>query len=385
MVRQKVVDYIRGLLQKGYDISTIKNTMLKYGYSSRDIDEAVNAVYNPTVRHEIHLSKPTILVIIFIVLSAIGTGAFFYFSQDKSPHQLLDLKLEPVRTEVKAGEEVLFIKEMSNLGSSKRYDVILNVEIIDAVTFKRVSYNAETIAIETSSTSQSRLQIPKDAKPGDYLLRVTAEYNNQKAFAKLPVKITSPSNEISSQPEPQAEAPKPDCNDNNACTEDIIENGKCSHTPITPCCGNGICESDEEKCESDCRKEISISPETIDEIKELAKSEPEKALQQCNKIEVPILKDTCIRNIGEAQKNKNYCLKIIDSDTKDACYRETAKLANDNTICEEIVNAGIKDACYMTFVLDNHDYSVCSKITLKVQRESCESLRQIYAHINSDQ
>ncbi len=403
MVRQKVVNYIRGLLQKGYDISTIKNTMLKYGYSNEEIDEAVNSIYNPTIRHEVHLSKTTVLVIIFVVASAIGITLFFYLNSAKTSAQLLDLKLEPVKTEVQPGDNVVFIKEMSNLGSSKRYDAVVTEEIIDSATFKVVSQNTETIAIETSSSTQTRLKIPNDAKPGDYLLRVTAEYSGQKAFAKLPIKILPPANKescsdgIRNQNEEnidcggvcnpcEKETPKLDCNDNNQCTKDIVENGKCVNSPITPCCGNNICEDGEQNnCDADCKKEINVpAPETIDEIKELAKSYPEKALTQCNNIEVPNLKDTCIGNIGEVQKNKNYCVKIANADIKNQCYSTVAKLTNDNSLCQEITNDGLKDACYMTFVLDNHDYSVCGKIVNQAQRQSCEYLRQLY-NINQQQ
>ncbi len=403
MVRQKVLNYIRGLLQKGYDISAIKNTMLKYGYSNEEIDEAVTSIYNPTVRHEVHLSKTTVLVIIFVVASAIGTALFFYINSAKTPAQLLDLKLEPVKTEVRPGDNVVFIKEMSNLGSSKRYDAVVTEEIIDSATFKVVSQNTETIAIETSSSTQTRLKIPNDTKPGDYLLRVTAEYNGQKAFAKLPIKILPPANKEScsdriwNQNEEgidcggvcnpcEKETPKLDCNDNNQCTKDIAENGKCANSPITPCCGNNICEDREQNnCDADCKKETNApAPETIDEIKELAKSYPDRALTQCNDIDIPNLKDTCIGNIGEVQKNKNYCVKIVNADIKNQCYSTVAELTNDNSLCQEITNDGLKDACYMTFVLDNHDYSVCGKIVNQAQRQSCEYLRQLY-NINQQQ
>ena len=397
MVRQKVVDYIMGLLQKGYDISTIKNTMLKYGYSNEDINDAVNAIYNPTIRHEIHLSKATILVIVFVVLALVGTGAFFYLGSSKAPAQLLDLKLEPVKVEVQPGDGIVFIKEMTNLGSSKRYDAVVTEEIIDAATFKIISQNTETIAIETSSSTQTKLAIPKDTKPGDYLLRVTADYNNQKAFAKLPVKILPSSNKescfdgIKNQNEEkidcggvcnqcQKETPKLDCNDNNPCTQDAVQDGKCVNNQITPCCGNSVCEDGEQNtCLADCKSEAgTTTPQTLDDIKELAKSYPDKALKQCNDIEVPELKDTCIGNIGEVQKNKNYCVKISGSETKNRCYSTVAKLTNDNSLCAEITNDGLKDACYMTFVLDNHDYSVCGKIVNSAQRQSCEYLRQLY-------
>ena len=403
MARQKVLNYIRDLLQKGNDISTIKNTMIKYGYSNEEIDEAVASIYNPTVRHELHLSRTTVLVIIFVVASAIGTASFFYFNSSKTPAQLLDLRLEPVNVEVHPGENVVFIKEMSNLGSSKRYDTIVTEEVIDSSTFRIISQNTETIAIETSSSTQTRLKIANDAKPGDYLLRVTAEYNDQKAFAKLPIKILPSENRencsdgIRNQNENDIdcggvcnpcdrENPKLDCNDNSQCTNDIIESGKCVNIPITPCCGNNICEDGEQNnCDADCKKEINVpAPETIDEIKELAKSYPERALSQCNNIEIPNLKDTCIGNIGEVQKNKNYCVKIVNVEIKDGCNKKVAELTNDNSLCQEISNNGLRDSCYMTFVLDNHDYSVCTKLNNTVQRQSCEYLRQLYS-INQQQ
>src|SRR3989338_8537477 len=123
MVKKSVIEYIRGLLQKGYDVSTIRNTMLKYGYSNKDIDEAVNEIYNPTIRHEIHLGKTTLLAIIFIVLSVTGTISFFYYSPPQAPAKLLDLSLKPVKTSVEAGQSISFIQELSNQGSSKRFDV----------------------------------------------------------------------------------------------------------------------------------------------------------------------------------------------------------------------------------------------------------------------
>ena len=118
MVKKSVVEYLQSMLQKGYDISTIRNEMLKYGYTDKDIDDAINKIYNPTIRHEIHLSKATIMVIVFVVLSLIGAGSFFYFiSTPRAPNKLLDLNLEPVTTTVKPGESIIFVKELSNLGS----------------------------------------------------------------------------------------------------------------------------------------------------------------------------------------------------------------------------------------------------------------------------
>ena len=87
MVRQKVVDYIKSMLQQGYDISKIRNVMLDYGYSNNDIDDAVKEVYHPTVRHEIHLSGATIFAIMFVIFFLAGSAFFLFllFSEFTNP------------------------------------------------------------------------------------------------------------------------------------------------------------------------------------------------------------------------------------------------------------------------------------------------------------
>ena len=382
MARQKVVDYIRGLLQKGYDISTIKNTMMNYGYTEKDINDAVDAVYHPTIRHEIHFSKTVVIVIVFAVLAISGIAFFFLYNQNKTPEQLLDLNLESVKTTITAGDSISFIKEISNLGSLKRYDIFIRQELLNSDTSKIITQKSETRAIETSGSTQTTMEVPKETKPGDYTLRVVVEYKGKYANATLPVKIIPADNGAVENKEScfdgiKCENQVLDCNDNNPCTDDKSEDGKCINNPIVPCCGNGICE-EKESCASDCKESIP-NPETLEQIKETAKSDPQKAEQQCNQFDVPSLKQTCIKNIGEAQNNKDYCAKIQSSGTKDECYSNIAKSSNDNSICQEISNDGIRDSCYSYFfVPPNKDYSVCEKLANKDLQQSCDRLRQLF-------
>lgn len=404
MARQKVVDYIRGLLQKGYDISSIRDTMLKYGYSNSEINEAVNNIYNPTIKHEIHLGRTTIFVLLFMFLSVIGIAAFFYAGSREVPSKLLDVSIEPLKAEAVAGDKISFLNDITNLGSSNRYDIVIKQEVIDQKTSKVVAFKNETRAIETSLSTRTDITIPVGTAPGDYLLKSTVEYSGNKATATLQIKIISAvktetcSDGIKNQDETGVDCGgtcQPcngdnfgvniGCSDNNSCTEDTQENGKCVHKPIAPCCGNGLCETGEEsKCDADCKKQ-DVVPEapTMDSIKETAKSNPSKAMQQCSVIDVPDLKDTCIGSVAEAQSNKEYCIKIISAKIKDACYYSIAKTANDNSICSFITRDSARDSCYMVFVVDKNDYTVCEKFTLKDARESCESLRQLYQSNNA--
>ena len=378
MAEKRLIGYIKNLLQQGYDISTIRNSLVKYGYSFKEIDDAISSIYKPTIRHEIHLSHTTVLVILFVFVSLIGTASFFYYStsKTKTPTKLLDLNLEPITTTIVPGENIIFLKELSNLGSSKRYDVVIKQEIIEPKTSRVITQKIETRAIETFGSTQTRIFVPEDTKFGDYILRAIVEYDNKKAIATLPVKIVEfKANKTKEKFEGI------ECNDDNPCTNDLIENNVCVFKPITPCCGNNICEvQEQESCIADCKKptiNTLISTETLDEIKETAKIDPSKALQQCNKIEVPDLKDTCISSIGDVQRNKNYCTKIINRRIKDLCYSNIAKSTNDYSLCAEISTDSRRDSCYMTFILDNKDYSICDKLINKNMRDSCESLRQL--------
>ena len=130
MAEKRLVNYIRSLLQRGHDIPAIRNFLLKYGYSNKEIDDAISSANKLTIRHEIHLSRTTVLVIIFVFVSLLGVASFFYYnsladSKIKTPTKLLDLNLEPLIMTVKPGESISFVKELSNLGSAKRYDVII--------------------------------------------------------------------------------------------------------------------------------------------------------------------------------------------------------------------------------------------------------------------
>jgi hypothetical protein len=394
MARKKVIKYIKGLLQKGYSISSIKNTMLRYGYSSRDIDGAVEEIYNPTIRHEIHLSKTALLAVIIIAAAVLGAAFFAYFSQPKAPEKLLDLNLEPVKTSVEAGSSISFIKEISNLGSLSRYDVFVEHQLIDTKTSKIITGKNETIAVETSSSKQTSLLVPEGIAAGDYLLRTVVTYDGRKAVATLPVKITSSKREscfdgIKNQDEEKIDCVgicKPcseviiDCDDGNPCTEDVFENGICSNNAVIPCCGNNICETNE-ACAADCAAKQNppgASPETLEDIKDIGRSDPARARQLCGQLDVPDIQDVCISNIGEVQKDKEYCESVLSVKIKDTCHSTISKLSRDKSLCKAISGDGIRDSCYAYFfVPPNKDYSVCELITNKDLRGSCNSLKQL--------
>src|SRR3989338_5903262 len=398
MAKKSVVDYVKSMLQGGYQISSIRAAMLKSSYTNEDIDDAVKEAYHPTIRHEIHLG-PTVLFVAILVILVGGGVAYFTLNPSKAPDKLLDVNLEPVQTTVKPGESIIFLKELSNLGTEARYDVIIKQEILDPITFKPIAEKTETRAIETFGSTKTQILIPQDSRPGDYILRAIVEYDAKKAVATIPIKIVPAGKEtlqdfcndgIQNQDETGVDCGgmckpcevKGLCNDNDPCTKDEHADGKCSYSKIAPCCGNGICETGEANICDDCKPNGQLQNlptfSDISKIRETAKTDPDKAVEQCNSLEVQDLRDSCISNVGEVQLNRNYCVQIVNSKYKDVCYSNIAKSSNDNSICGEIVADGIRDSCYMTFVLDNKDYSVCGKLTNKQLRQSCEYLNQLH-------
>ena len=61
MPSKTLLNYIKQQLARGYDAQTIKQYLLRYGYNSFDVDEAIRQVYSPEVKHVIHFSPTTLI------------------------------------------------------------------------------------------------------------------------------------------------------------------------------------------------------------------------------------------------------------------------------------------------------------------------------------
>ncbi len=410
----RLVAYIQSQLQKGYDINSIKLYLVSQGYRPQIVDEAIAFSYQ-TIKHEHSISTSTLITFgavllgIFLILFS-----FFYFSSfsfnlpffGSKPEQLLDLSLEEIKTEVKPGEQIIFLKEISNLGVDKRYDITIKHELFDSNN-NLIYSKEETIAVETRSTSQTKLQIPLNVKDGKYTLKSTAFYSNKKAYATLPVTILSKEYKpiedqlpsctdlIRNQGEtgidcggPCKECSQPDnecqksCDDKNDCTIDSCSastNFQCVHDKIAFCCGNNECEDEEiTTCPADCQitkqePDLSIF-ERLENIKSSAASNPDKARELCAEIESNAYKDDCYSNVGKVTRKTIYCDLIKSDRTKDDCLSDVAKSSNQNSLCERITLDTRRDACYMNFVLSG-DFSICDKIVDSYLKNSCLALK----------
>ena len=400
MVDKALLSYIRRYMQQGYDINSIRSHLLKY-YPGNKVDEAIHAVYSPEVRHVIHFS-PTVLIAIIAVVLGIGMIGFFLLRPAlfPVPDKLLDLKASLLTTSVKAGQNLEFNIEMVNMGTIKGFDVSLVYNIYDQKNKLLIS-KEETIALVTKASTKATVAIPRRAADGTYRLEVTAKYGGRTASAKESFSIYTEQKPaetcfdgINNRDEEDIDCGGSYCNpcETAASCEDGIRNqgetaidcgGPCEPCKIEPTCADGIRNQGEEgiDCGGPCGKcpetGIGISlPEKIEEIKEIAKTDKDRALRMCMEFALENYKEECIYTVAVAAADYTVCNNIAENRTKDKCFTKAAEITNSSIICDNIEKESRRDSCYMHFVMIG-DYSVCDKIANQYLKQSCESLRSI--------
>lgn len=354
MANDRLEAYVRQQISAGYSAQAVKQALVRHGYSPGEVDQALSSIYNPSVKHVIHFSPTTLIGIAVVFIGIVSIGFLFMsFFSNTAPEQLLDLSLEPVETTVTAGSDAVFISEVSNMGSSNRYDIYLKYEVINSQS-QIVTSKQETRAVETIGSKQARIQIPDDARPGSYTLRAIATYNDQRAVATLPVRVTA------------AESTAP-----------IIEPDPVVPDPIDPIEEDPVAPIIEEPKEVTETSSSRSTFEVLEEVERIARSDKNQAERLCTELELQTSKDLCFNKLSEVLKDRTYCKKIADERTGDICLSNIAKLTKQSGICEEISKDNRKDSCYMNFIIEDKDYTVCIKVTNQYLRQSCESLRQL--------
>ncbi|MBU0628591.1 MAG: hypothetical protein KKC75_05345 [Nanoarchaeota archaeon] len=405
MVQNSLVNYIREQIRAGYDINTIKAYLLKYGYNETQVNEAIQYAYPPTeVKHVAHFSKTTIAIAAAVVCSLliISGALFIYLKPGNVPSQLLDLKTEIVGSSVNIGDKLRFTVELVNLGKELRYDVQLRYEVYN-LKDEIITSKGETIALQTKASSSVGIELP-DVGEGSYYVKTTASYSGGSARATSRFSVVKPSSSVPTTTNPTIPAVPTtpstpstpskkcpfSCDDSNACTTDYCNDGTsylCRHDMIYPCCGNGICEDNEnyERCLADCeapkgQEETMFEGKTIwekiDIIKDIAKRDKASALRYCREIEQITYKYDCLTNVGGVTGDESICSEIDDDIEKDDCYKDVAKESKRSEVCANIVKESKSDQCYMDFATKG-DYSVCDKVVNKYLKQSCDSLKQL--------
>ncbi len=398
MAEQKLVSYIKASLGKGVNANTIKMALVRNGYPVQQVERALLEASQMQVHHTISFS-PVVVALIAAVLIAAGGFGYFIFSQSSAPSQLLDVEIRSVTPNLKAGENAVIVVELTNMGAQNRYDVEVKAELVSASTGAIVASQAETTALETKGSPSISLQIPANAAPGNYVLRVIAEYDGKRAIASTSVVLGAGQPSCSDGARNGREtgvdcggdctpcsstgsSSSGQCDDFNPCTADTLTNGACTFLPITPCCGNRMCETGESNsCSGDCTPrgdapELSRS-EQLERIKLIATSDPTRAATECRKETIPNYKDSCFSNVATTAKDVSYCDSVAGERLKNVCIREVAEVTLNPSLCGSVSREDFRDTCYISFVTEYRDYSVCESIVNENLRQSCLALRAL--------
>lgn len=424
MASQQLIQYVKQQVQRGYQVAQIRDSLVRYGYNLGEVDAAITeALRVKVVRHVVHVTAPTIVAIVLIILSVVGLITFFAAPPTpKGPEKLMDLSLVSVTTNLQPGEIIEFILELENKGRLPKYDIFLRYELVDPRTNSIITFQEETKSADTKR-SNVKIDLPQDAEPSKYILRALGRYDGEVATALLPIRVyqkvagkvtcfdniqnqdetsidcggvcgpcATCSDGILNQGETGVDCGGPcsacqqcplSCNDFDPCTEDTCDDRtgyKCNHAVKSLCCGNGLCEVNEntDTCNDDCLF-VEVPPsfaEQISEITDLSLTDESAARKKCGELDKALDQDRCYLVVSEITRSPKECVKIQDDKIRDDCYKGLTKDVDSNKICQLILKESRRDSCYMNFVTKG-DYSVCDEIANKYLKQSCESLAQL--------
>jgi len=355
MVRGDLVKIIQSYQSQGYSSAQIAQGLQTAGWQQSDIDEAFNFIQpsRQSTRPWIFAASAALAFVVILI-------AAFLFISPSQPSQLLDVSVEPVKTEVSASSPIEFIVQLVNLGSASRFDVHIKSELVSVSSNEVVATKTETVAIETRNAVKSQLIVPADSKPGRYVVRVLVEYNQQSARASFSLVVIS-SDKPSAKPPVSQVTPStpPDygdcqggCNDYDSCTLDRCVKGICLFDKISPCCGNGICERGESEtfCPEDCaeqRPTVAQSVQVIiDKAFSASSSDPDSGVRLCRTLSQLSDQSVCLSGVAKRSGQAEICGQIVQDKDKDGCYLDFALGRDRFDLCDQVQDRWLKSSCY---------------------------------------
>ncbi len=105
--------------------------------------------------------------------------------------RLLDLKIQPVDSQVEPGGKLRIETNIYNLGEARRVDAQLKIQMIDQATDKIIGQMEEALAIETSLSSVKTMDVPNEAVEGKYVLRAVATYPVSAGLSREAISVST--------------------------------------------------------------------------------------------------------------------------------------------------------------------------------------------------
>lgn len=322
-------NYVQRQLALGFKPEMIRNSLKQSGYPDNLIDSALGNGGSITVRHEIHFPIKTVIVILLIV--GLGFGGYWFFTNNTGGEDaLLDVSVQSYNQEYLAGQEVMYGVELVNMGKSNRFDATIRYTITDSSGKILKSYT-ETLAVETKATSNGKITLPSNLQPGTYYLNAIVTYgNNQKAESSTEFQIVGQTTY------------RPPTGGTTGGTSGTTGGNTGEKTGGA---SSGGTTASGGKTFGDSMKLI----------RQQAATSPQAAYNSCLKFTSQTQRDICIGEIAYNTNNVNYCDQISETGKKDNCY--LAFVIGGNTqVCDKITDTTTKQYCNQMKIIEQMNY-----------------------------
>jgi len=291
---RRLADYIAAQKSSGYKQVQVYSVLQQRGYRQADIEQAESL-------DKFHIPKVAIFASI-AVLAVVAVIAVLMLNQ---PEALLDYEASSEQKTYNPGDTLTFNIKLTNFGSDKRYDVVLEHRIMNNNN-ELIDMQKETIAVETQTTKRVTMDIPSDSKDGKYFLVTVATYENQRAESGFGFNIQT-----------------------GTVQENITIIPQENKTVIIP--PANITVPDDDKLKDLLDKQQNASDDT--------------AVDNCALEEDELYQDYCWDKLATKTNSEEYCAEISDNEKRDFCFLTIALNKLDITICERINKKSVKSSC----------------------------------------
>ncbi|MBI4139972.1 hypothetical protein HY483_03345 [Candidatus Woesearchaeota archaeon] len=350
MADPRILRYVQSLKQRGAKKSDVKEYLRRYGYSSSDVNSAINSVYGGSTK----------IVILFLLLAAaIGIIFLLYNGGEElvitlvvdSPAEVLSGSSAVISTTVTSSVRALINIDVSlRDGSGSIVFSDSSQKSFSGSATKKFGVSTKDFRGEYSGTiivSSGDISVRKN-----FVLYVKDISNNKPSSASK--NVSDSGGFVSGIPKDPVKISCGSCVAPNSCSVASCIYGKCVITYSGNCCGNLQCEPGEttKSCPQDCVfKDASRTDDDIlADAKQFAKS--------------------------NVERSKSLCASLSDS-KKNSCLIEVARISAREDVCSFISSDNEQSTCYITLVLDHEKIDVCKYIKSVDERDQCINLANL--------
>lgn len=346
MANQSLVEYIKKYSSQ-YSKEYLRSYLISQGYSVSDIDQAFSVSNQGNKKNFVTFA---IILGVVIVLLLIAYVLVDFLSRTELGVNLL---VTPALSEIeRENSQSITITVYSN--SDKTLNGMMNLNILDPNNSPVLSKEF-LISFTKEENYGVEIGLGKDSPLGKYKADVSFDVEGKKLQKSTSFIVKEKSLDrprpVTTQI-PTSKCPI-SCDDLDPCTNDACVNGLCVSTKKSFCCGNNNCEDSLGEtvlnCPNDCR---GSKTKTVFEIKQeainLANSNPDLAATTCLQLSNP---DSCIFDLYESTKNRDFCGAIVD--------------------------VSFQSNCYLDYALRKKDFGICNFIKEEFSQRNCFSMKQL--------